>query len=126
MNKSPARKASPGEEKIRTPPLLTLLNGASLLSFLFCVAALFLYAAAVRGEHDDAALPAVIRRAVYGGIVLGILSFYRFFAGLWFCIRHHRPLLLISSLGFLLLGILGGFMAAALSLIGSLAGGNTT
>jgi hypothetical protein len=87
---------------------------------------LFLYAAAIGGEHDDAVIPAVIRRAVYGGIVLGILSLYRFFAGLWFFIRCRRPLLLISSLGFLLLGVLGGLMAAALSLIGSLTGGNVS
>jgi hypothetical protein len=128
MDKSPAKKSRFGErpDRARGPLLLALLNGAALLSFLFCVAALFLYHAAVVGEHDDTVLPAVIRRAVYGGIVLAILSLYRFFAGLWFCIRRGRPRLLISSLGFLLLGILGGLMAAALSLIGSLTGGNVS
>ncbi|MDR1444553.1 MAG: hypothetical protein LBI94_06705 [Treponema sp.] len=128
MNKSPVKKNRFGEkpDKARGPLLLALLNGASLLSFLFCAAALFLYAAAVRGEYDDAVLFAAIRRGVYGGVALGILSLYRFFAGLWFCIRCRRPLLLISSLGFLLLGILGGLMAAALSLIGSLTGGNVS
>jgi hypothetical protein len=128
MDKSPAKKSRFGEkpDRARRPLLLALLNGATLLSFLFCFAAFFLYYAAIGGEHDDTVLPGVIRRAVYGGIVLGILSLYRFAAGLWFCIRCRRPRLLISSLGFLLLGILGGLMAAALSLIGSLTGGNVS
>jgi hypothetical protein len=126
MNKSPAEKSPAGERPGKTPGpvLLTLLNGAVLLAFLFCAVILILYALAVRRADDDSTLFALIQWAVYGGVILVILSLYRFFTGLWYCLRCRRPLLLVSSLGFLILGVLGGFMASALTLIRSLAGGN--
>ncbi|MDR2135656.1 MAG: hypothetical protein LBO76_03480 [Treponema sp.] len=126
MNKSPAGTGRGREKPGGTPGplLLALLNGAVLLSFLFCAAALALYALAVRREEDDTALLGLIQWAVYGGVALAILSLYRFFAGLWFCLRRRRPLFLVGSLGFLALGALGLFMATALALIRSLAGGN--
>ncbi|MDR0669622.1 MAG: hypothetical protein LBF95_06030 [Treponema sp.] len=125
MNKSPAEKSQTGEKPGNKPgPLLLLLNGAVLLCFLFCAVVLILYALAARREEGDAVLLAHIQWAVYGGIALGILSLYRFFAGLWFSLRCRRPLLLVSSLGFLILGILGAIIAITLTLIRSLAGGN--
>jgi hypothetical protein len=125
MNKSPRGKnrGGAGRGAVR-PILLTLLGGAVLLSFLFCVAVLILYALALRREGEDAGLSALIQWGVYGGIALGILSLYRFFAGLWFGFRCRRPLFFLSSLGFLILGVLGALMAAALSFVRSLAGGN--
>ncbi|MDR2176648.1 MAG: hypothetical protein LBP20_01235 [Treponema sp.] len=127
MNKSPAGTGRDRErpDKTSCPLLLVLLNGAVLLSFLFCLVILILYALAVRREEGDSALFNLIQWAVYGGIVLVILSLYRFFAGVWFCLRRRRLPFLLSSLGFLILGALGAFMAAALTLIRSLAGGNT-
>jgi hypothetical protein len=61
---------------------------------------------------------------VYGGIALLILSLYRFAAGLWFGLRRRRPLILLASLAFLLLGALGALVAAAGTFIAALAGGN--
>jgi hypothetical protein len=78
----------------------------------------------MRQEFTDHTQLVVIQCAVYGGIALVILSLYRFFAGLWFCMRCRRPLLLVSSLGFLFLGALGALMAAALTFIAAAAGGN--
>ncbi|MDR0730783.1 MAG: hypothetical protein LBF63_03880 [Treponema sp.] len=125
MNKSPAEKSRTGERPGNKPgPLLLLLNGAVLLCFLSCAVLLILYTLAARREDGDTVLLDLIRWAVYGGVALCILSLYRFFAGLWFSLRCRRPLLLVSSLGFLILAILGAVMAAALTLIRSLAGGN--
>jgi hypothetical protein len=124
MNKSPAGKSRAGERPGKKNALLILLDGAVLLSFLFCVVILILYALAVRREYGDSILFAYIQWAVYGGIALVILSLYRFFAGLWFCLRCRRPLLLVSSLGFLIFGVLGALMASILTLVRSLAGGN--
>jgi hypothetical protein len=91
---------------------------------LFCLLTLFIYAAGMRQEFTDHTQLVVIQCAVYGGVALVILSLYRFFAGLWFCMRCRRPLLLVSSLGFLVLGALGALMAAALTFIAAVAGGN--
>jgi hypothetical protein len=100
-----------------------LLNGAVLLALLFCAARLILYILALRRGDEDPALLSHIQWAVYGGVALGILSLYRFFAGLWFSLRRRRPLLLLSSFGFLALGVLGTLMASILSFLRSLAGG---
>ncbi|MDR2375328.1 MAG: hypothetical protein LBD96_02700 [Treponema sp.] len=126
MNKSPAEKSRTGERPGKKPgPLLLLLNGAVLLCFLFCAVTLILYTLAARREDEDTVLLTLIQWTVYGGVALAILSLYRFFAGLWFSLRCRRPLLLVSSLGFLILGLLGAIIATALTLIRSLAGGNT-
>jgi hypothetical protein len=91
---------------------------------LFCLLTLLLYAAGVRQEFTDRTLLAVIQGAVYGGIILLILSLYRFFAGLWFGVRCRRPLFFATSLGFLALGAVGAVVAAAGTFIAALAGGN--
>ncbi|MDR1972415.1 MAG: hypothetical protein LBQ46_10905 [Treponema sp.] len=114
MNKSPRAK----------PVLLGLLSLAALLALVFCLLALFLYAAGIRQEFTGPSLLAILQWAVYGGIVLTILSLYRFFAGLWFSLRCRRPLLLAASAGFLLLGALGALVAVAGTFIAALAGGN--
>jgi low temperature requirement protein LtrA len=126
MNKSPAEK-SPADERLgrpSVPVLLRLLNKASLLASLFCLLTLILYAAGIRQDFADSTQLAVIQCAVYGGVALLILSLYRFFAGLWFSMRCRRPLLLAKSLGFLALGALGALVAAALSFMAAVAGGN--
>jgi multisubunit Na+/H+ antiporter MnhB subunit len=124
MNKSPREKSRTGPGRgAGRPILLTLLSGAVVLSFLFCALVLVLYILALREEGEDSGPYALIQWAVYGGVALGILSLYRFFAGLWFGFRRRRPLSFLSSLGFLILGILGVLMAAALSFVRSLAGG---
>jgi hypothetical protein len=113
MNKSPG------------PVLLDLLNRASLLSFLFCLLTLLLYVLGLRQGFTEPNLLIILQLAVYSGIILTILSVYRFFAGLWFGLRRRRPLLLLVSLGFLVLGALGALVAAAGTFIAALAGGTT-
>ncbi|MDR3247219.1 MAG: hypothetical protein LBT39_00405 [Treponema sp.] len=115
MNKSPPAK---------NPVLLGLLNKASLLSVLFCLAALFLYGAGIRQEFTDHTQLMVIQSTVYGGIALLILCLYRFIAGLWYGVRCRRPFLFATSLGFLILGALGALIAAAGTFIAAAAGGN--
>jgi hypothetical protein len=110
--------------KTPKPALLWLLNRAAFLSFLFCLLTLFLYAAGTRQKFTDHTQLAVIQWVVYGGIALVILSLYRFFVGLWLGMRWRRPLLLATSLGFLILGALGALVAAAGTFIAALAGGN--
>jgi hypothetical protein len=126
MNKSPGDEHPAGGRPrgYPRPVLLDLLNRASLVSFLFCLLTLSVYAAGTRQEFADHTQLMIIRCAVYGGIALVILSLYRFFAGLWFCMRWRRPLFLAGSLGFLFLGALGALMAAALAFIAAAAGGN--
>jgi hypothetical protein len=115
MNKSPP---------VKNPVLLGLLNKASLLSVLFCLAALFLYGAGIRQEFTDHTQLMVVQSTVYGGIALGILCLYRFAVGIWYCLRCRRPLLLATSIGFLILGALGALVAAAGTFIAAAAGGN--
>jgi hypothetical protein len=114
-----------GPEKKPSPPLLlVLLNWSSLVSLLFCLLNIFLYGLGLIRDFSGPSLLAFVRMAVYGGIVLAILSLYRFAAGLWFSLRLRRPLSLLISLGFLFLGALGALLAAAGTFIAALAEGN--
>jgi hypothetical protein len=115
MNKSPLN---------RTPALLRLLSRAVFLSLVFCLLAVILYAAGVRQEFTDHTQILIVRCGVWGGMGLLILSLYRFFAGIWFCLRHGRPLLIASSLAFLALGALGALLAVGGSFIAAIVGGN--
>jgi hypothetical protein len=115
MNKSPPN---------RNPALLRLLNRAAFLSLLFCLFAAILYAAGVRQEFTDRTQLLIVQCGIFGGMGLLILSLYRFFAGLWFCLRLGRPLLIASSLAFLVLGALGALLALGGSFIAAIAGGN--
>jgi hypothetical protein len=138
MNKSPMKgnragrrvfetggPAGTGETIKDSPPvLLGLLNRASLIAFLFCLLIVSLYGLGLMREFSGPSLLALVRTAVYGGIILAILSLYRFVAGLWFSLRRRRPLFLLPSLGFLFLGTLGALVAAAGTFIAALAGGN--
>jgi low temperature requirement protein LtrA len=116
MNKSPAAG---------NPVLLRLLNRAAFLSLVFCLCTSILYAAGIRQEFTDHTQLLIVQCGVLGGMGLLILSLYRFFAGLWFCLRQGRPLLIASSLGFLVLGALGALLALGGSFIAAIAGGNT-
>jgi hypothetical protein len=138
MNKSPGKgyrawrrtfktrgPAGAGEQTKDPPPvLLGLLNRASLAAFLFCLLIVFFYGLGLWREFSGPSLLALVRAAVYGGIILAILSLYRFVAGLWFSLRRRRPLFLLPSLGFLFLGTLGALVAAAGTFIAALTGGN--
>jgi hypothetical protein len=106
------------------PVLLGLLNRAVLLALLFCLLCLLLYGLGLWRGFTSPNLLIILRLAVYGGIFLTALSAYRFVAGLWFCLRRRRPLLLLISLGFLALGALGAAVAAAGTFIAALAGGS--
>jgi hypothetical protein len=110
--------------KSSRPLLLALLNKALILASLFCLLTLFLYIAGLRQEFTGPSLLALVQSAVYGGIILAVLSVYRFAAGIWFCLRRRRPLFLLPSLGFLILGAVGAAVAAAGTFITALAGGN--
>jgi hypothetical protein len=103
---------------------LALLNKTSILAFLFCLLTLFLYAAGLRQGFTESNLFAIVQSAVYGGIILALLSIYCFAAGIWFSLRLRRPRFLLLSLGFLVLGALGVLTAAAGTFIAALTGGN--
>jgi hypothetical protein len=97
------------------------LSRAALAAFLFCLLSIFLYALGLRRGFTGPGLLALLQMTVYGGIALAILSLYCFAAGLWFGLRRRRPLFLLASLAFLLLGALGALAAAAGSFIAALA-----
>jgi low temperature requirement protein LtrA len=115
MNKSPV---------VGNPALLRMLNRAALLSLLFCLCTSILYAAGLHQEFADQTQLQIIQCGVWGGMGLLVLSLYRFFAGLWFCLRCRRPVPMASSLGFLVLGALGALLALGGSFITAIAGGN--
>jgi hypothetical protein len=119
-----AGESAEGESGGSGPLLLALLNKTSILAFLFCLSALFLYAAGLKQDFTGPTLLAVVRSAVYGGIILALLSIYCFVAGIWFSLRLRRPRFLLPALGFLVLGALGALTAAAGTFIAALAGGN--
>ena len=120
-----ADAADTAEEAAASPPvLLSLLSRASLVVFLLCFLCVFLYALGLWRGFTGSSLLAFVQTAVYGGIVLAILSLYRFVAGFWFFLRRRRPMFLLGGLGFLLLGGLGALLAAAGTFIAALAEGN--
>jgi hypothetical protein len=114
---------NPSNTPTDNPVLLSLLNRAVFLFFFFCLLAAILYAAGIRQEFTDHTQLLIIQCVVLGGMGLLILSLYRFFAGLWFCLRCRRPLLIASSLGFLIPGALGALLALGGSFITAIAEG---